>query len=131
MTSTRRSGMTLIEVMVAGAIFAVGASAVLGAVASYMQVVAHQRRLGEAWRVLQADVTHLRALPDTHALWTASSTANVDALGLPAVTASDVVFRIERTPRADAPIVGAREVQIVLRWQERTQPRDVTLVVHR
>jgi len=122
--------MTLIEVMIAGAIFAAGASAIISATASYMNVIEHERKLADAWRILQADAGHLRTLSDSNALWTATSTATVDELGLPAAPAS-AKFTIARTPQADQPHVGARQVTIAVRWVERAGQRSATLVIHR
>jgi len=127
----RQRGMTLIEVMVAAAIFAVGVSGILSAVGSYMQVIEHERRLGDAWRILQAEAGHLRTLPDSAPEWTSPSTSSVDSFGLLAASPATTKFKVERTPAADTPHAGARQLKIVLRWQERVLERAVTLVIHR
>jgi len=118
-------------VMVAAAVFAVGGSAVLAAVGGFMQVVEHERRLGDAWRILQAEAGHLRTLPETAPEWTAPSTSSVDAFGLPAATAAATKFSIERTPIDGKPHAGARQLTIVLKWQERVMARTTSLVIHR
>ena len=123
--------MTLIEVMVAAAIFAVGVSAILSAVGSYIQVVEHERRLGDAWRILQAEAGHLRTLPDSAPEWLGPSTAALDAFGLPPTQNSPARFTIERTPVANEPVEGARQLTLQLRWQERAVSRTTTLVLHR
>lgn len=125
-----RRGMTLIEVMIAGAVFAIGASGILSAVGSYMQVVEHERRLGDAWRILQAEVGHLRTLPDAALLWTSPSVEHVDAFGLP-TTLPLAKFTVTRTPAADTPHAGARQLQVSLTWQERTLSRSTSVVIHR
>ena len=124
----RLTAMSLIEVMIAGAVFAAGAAAILTATASYMNVVEHERKLSAAWRVLQAEGSLVRTLADDQAEWTAPSTLGVDELGLPSATPT---FTVTRTPVADVPHKGARQITLVAAWTERAGPRKATLVIHR
>jgi len=117
---------SLLEVLMAGSIFAVGFAAVISAVSTYMGVVEHDRKLGDAWRLLQGQAAHMRALPDTASEWTASSSITLDAFGRPGDA-----FTIMRIPVVDVPVTGARQMTLTARWTERAVERDTSLVLHR
>jgi prepilin-type N-terminal cleavage/methylation domain-containing protein len=122
-----RRGYSLIEVMVAAGLFATGFAAVLSSVSTYMGVVEHNRRLGDVWRLLQAEATTLRALPDTAPQWNGNGVIVVDRFG----TAGAGDFTISRTVEPDQPIPGARRITITASWPERTGTRTATLTIHR
>lgn len=123
--------MTLLEVLIAGAVFATGAAATISATATYMNVMEHERKLNTAWRILQGDAGRLRALSDADAAWRADSSSTFDALGapLPAVAAGE--FVVVRTLALDAPIAGARQLRLEATWDERQGRRGALLVIHR
>ncbi len=122
----KRPGYSLIEVMVAGALFATGFMAVISATATYMGIVEHNRRLGDVWRLLQGEASTLRALPDTAPQWNGNGSVLVDRFGNPGGG-----FTIARTVEQDQPFVGARRITITASWTERTGTRNATLVLHR
>ena len=122
--------MSLIEVMVAGAIFASGAAAILSATANYMNVIEHERKLADAWRILQAEAGHARTLPDSHAAWTTAATTTVNELGLPAAP-SVAKFTVTTKPATNKPHAGARQMTIVVSWAERAGARSASVVIHR
>lgn len=117
---------TLIEVLMAASIFAVGFSASVSAVATYMGVIEHDRHLGDAWRLLQGQAAHLRALPDSAAEWNGNGAVTLDAFG-----AAGGKFLIDRTFQRDVPVVGARTITLTATWSERVGSRSTTLVIHR
>ena len=120
--------MSLIEVIIAGAVFAAGAAAIISATASYMNVVEHERKLSAAWRVLQAEGGLMRTLADGEAEWIGASTFGVDELGRPSVTPT---FTVTRTPVTGVPHANARQMTLVVAWNERAGPRRATLVIYR
>lgn len=120
--------MSLIEVMIAGAVFAAGAAAIISATASYMNVVEHERKLSAAWRVLQAEGGLMHTLDDSKPEWNAASSFGVDELGLPSATPT---FNVTRTPATGVPHANARQMTLVAAWTERAGPRTATLIIHR
>lgn len=122
-----RPGYSLIEVMVAGTLFASGFAAILSSVSIYMGIVEHNRRLGDVWRLLQAEATTLRALPDTAPQWNGNGSVVVDRFG----TVGGGDFTINRTVEIDRPVASARRITITASWPERTGTRSATLTIHR
>lgn len=121
--------MSLLEVMMASAIFAAGAAAVISATATYSNVQEHERKLTNAWRILQGDAARMRGLGDAAVEWSADSTALYDAVGNTVV--ADPAFTVERTVELNEPFSGARRLTLTARWQERVGPRSSSLVMHR
>jgi hypothetical protein len=105
-----------------------GFAAILSATASYMNVIEHDRKLGEAWRLLQGQAALLRGLPDTAAEWTNNTTTTLDRLGN-----TGGPFTLTRTVAANTPFPPSRQVELRLSWQEGNSgaTRSTTLVIHR
>lgn len=120
--------MTLIEVMVAGALFGVGVAATATSVNVYMSVLEHERKLAAAWRILQGDAAHVRALPLTSSTWTSPTSAKVNAFGIDDPAGG---FLLQRTPQADTPFAGARQITLDVSWSEAAGTRSANLVVRR
>ncbi len=114
---------SLIETLVAGAIFAVGMAAILTCVSTYMGAVEHDRKLSQAWRVLQGQATHLRSLPESAAEWTSSTEVSVNASG----GAGDD-FTVERKV---ANYFNGKSLTLTAHWMERQSPKQAVLVLHR
>jgi hypothetical protein len=112
--------------MMAASIFAVGFAASISAVASYMNVIEHDRHLGDAWRLLQGQAAHLRALSDSAAEWNGNSSVTLDAFGNPGST-----FTVTRVVEKDVPIPSARRITLTASWGERQGTRSTTLVIQR
>jgi hypothetical protein len=120
--------MTLIEVMVAGALFGVGVAATATSVNVYMAVLEHERKLASAWRILQGEAAHVRALPLTSPTWTSSTSAKVNAFGM---LDANGPFVVKRTPAANTPFQGATQLTLDVSWSEPAGVRSATLVVRR
>lgn len=122
----KRRGYSLIEALLAGVVFATGFAGILSATASYMNVVEHDRKLGEAWRLLQGQAAMMRGLPDTAPEWLTDSNVTVDRFGN-----SGTDFTVNRTVRLDTPFPTARQVELRATWLERAGSRSTILVIHR
>ncbi len=134
-TMRRGRGYSLIEVMVAAALFAVGIAAILTAFGSLSGLIEHQRRLGTAALIAQSTVQELQSRPATHADLAAGrhTPLVVDADGrvVGGTIARTDRYRVEWTVRPDVPVTGSREVVVVVVWTEGAGQRSFSLVVYR
>lgn len=122
----RRRGFSLIEAVIAGAILVIGFTAILSATASFMNVIEHDRKLGEAWRLLQAQASVMRGLPDDAAEWSGDTSTTLDRVGN---VGGD--FALTRKVSVNTPFPPARQMELRLTWPEASGTRSTVLVIHR
>lgn len=122
----RRRGFSLIEAVIAGAILVIGFTAILSATASFMNVIEHDRKLGEAWRLLQAQASVMRGLPDDAPEWSGNTSTTLDRVGN---VGGD--FALTRKVSVNTPFPPARQMELRLTWPEASGTRSTVLVIHR
>ena len=114
-----RRAFTLIEVMIAGAILAVGATAVLAAYSTTLGLIEHQRRLVSAVDVTQSKLEELLACQTTSPELAAGSHApeTVDQLGR-AAAAGPEAYTVEYDITMGNPSAGYMLIVVQTSWHE-------------
>ena len=122
---------SLIEVMMAASILAVGAAAVLGAYSTTMGLIEHQRRLAAAVNVTQSKLEDLLVAGSGSALLANGGPEVVDALGrTPLLGATDTyAVRWEITP--GVPASGYLQIVVETSWVESSGPRFTRFAAYR
>jgi Tfp pilus assembly protein PilV len=117
--------MSLIEAMIAGAILAVGVSAVLMAFGNYSVVLEHQRKQEEVWRLLHAQASLLRSQSDAEVT---SGSVTLDRTGQATDPGNGYTISWTASP---APFGGGEQVNLVATWSERTGTKTAGMVIYR
>lgn len=121
--------MSLIEVMVSGALLAIGASAMLSCWSTVMTVLVHQRRLSEATNVCRSHLEELlgRAPGDAALAPGTTSAGTLNVFGQPDPRG----FRVTYVVRGDTPGPGFVSVTVRAEWTENSGTRSTELLTFR
>lgn len=126
-------GFSLIEVTIAAAILAVGATGVLAAYSTTMGLIEHQRRLSAAVNVTASKLEEILIASGSSALLTAGTNGPeiVDGLGRPPPIGALDTYEVRWTITNDVPAPGYLEVMIETRWQESRGARFTRFAAYR
>lgn len=125
----RQRGMSLIEVMMAGALLAVGAAGTFSAWSTVTGIMEHQRRLTDASAVARSQLEWLLSLPSgDQALESGSHPIGaVDVFG-----ASDPNgYRVTHVVVGSKPGPGFIELTVAVGWTEKFGDRQTTITTYR
>lgn len=128
------SGFSLIEVMVAGAVFLLSVAGTLSVVSSAHLQYQHQRNLSVATHVGEALMEELLLGYTTdNTLFSAGihGPRYYDKKGLSIATATNSKYSATWTVTGDAPITGVRTIRVTVRWQERGFTKSLRFITYR
>lgn len=127
--SGRQRGMSLIEVMMAGALLAVGAAATFSAWSTVTGIMEHQRRLTDATGVTRSQLEWLLSLPagDPGLASGTRQLGAVNVFGSPDPNG----YRVDHAVVGNKPGPGFIELTVVVRWTEKFGERQTTLTTYR
>jgi type II secretory pathway pseudopilin PulG len=125
----RVRAMSLIEVMVSGALLAIGASAMLSSWSTVMTVLVHQRRLSEATNVCRSHLEELlgRASGDPDLNPGTTAVGSVNVFGAP----DPAGYRVTYIVLGDTPGPGFVSVTVRAEWTENAGTRSTELLTFR
>lgn len=121
--------MSLIEVMVAAALFGMGMAAILTAFSNYPRLMDHQRRLLDAAFVAQSTSQRLQGLKRNHPDLTVGSHTG-GTVNEHAIPAADGRYAVTWVVTNDIPIAGTIEVRVNVAYQT-FAAQNLELVVYR
>jgi len=123
--------MSLIEVMVAGALLAVGATAVVSGWSTVNNVLQHQRRSVEATSIMRSQVERLLSLApgDPRLAPGTADLGTIDVFGQPLPAPRG--YRVSSIIAGDTPGLGFIAMTVVVRWAERGADRETRLMTFR
>lgn len=126
-------GFTLIEVTMAGAILAVGATGVLAAYSTTMGLVEHQRRLATATNVTASKLEDILIADPASSLLTPGTNGPeiLDGLGRPPVLGASETYEVRWTVTVGRPSSGYAEVVVETRWVEMRGSRFTRFAAYR
>lgn len=128
-----RRGFTLIEVTMAGAILAIGATGVLAAYSTTMGLVEHQRRLASAVNVTSSKLEDILIADTGSPLLTPGTNGPeiLDSLGRPPALGSAESYEVRWTVTEDRPAAGYLEIVVETRWVELRGSRFTRFAAYR
>jgi hypothetical protein len=142
-TPTRRrqrraaSGFSLLEVLVAGSLLAIGVTATLAGVDSVRSVVVRNRHMTQALHAAESVAESMLALDASHEMLRAGAHTDTprrfDAVGQE-VAASDTargIYAVDWNVQPNTPVGGIRRVTLTVRWNMPIGGGDTQLVFHR
>lgn len=111
-----KRGMSLIEVMVAGALLAIGMTAILSSFSTYSKLIAHQRMLMDAAFVAQSELQRLQSLKPAHTDLTPGvhGTLTVDANNQ---LAANGRYALKWTVTKQKPTPRSTEIRVVVTFE--------------
>ena len=112
-----RRGMSLIEVMVAGALLGVGVTAILSSFDTYTRLIAHQRQLLDAAFVAQSSLQRLQTLPPIHADMSPGIHPNLTVDATNALSATGR-FKVRWIVTPAKPTPRSREIRVVVTFED-------------
>lgn len=126
-----RQGFTLIEVMVAAAIFAIGTSASLAGISTAYKQYAHQRHMTNAINVAEGVMESLLLAYGTDARIGVGSHGPLYFSEEGVQTASPSAYQVTWAVIADQPIAGMRQIDTRVGWIEPAGRRSIAFTTVR
>jgi prepilin-type N-terminal cleavage/methylation domain-containing protein len=127
-TKGRTKGFTIVEVLVASALFLVGMTAIIGTYSYVAAELMHQKRMTTAISLTEARIEDLLLRLSSDPALNGGTTATFNQDGLPAT--SDVVFTTNWTTMPTQ-INGIREIKVTTTWKERGQDKSMSFSTRR
>jgi Tfp pilus assembly protein PilV len=123
--------MSLIEVTVAGALLAIGATAVISGWSTVNNVLQHQRRSVEATSIMRSQVERLLSLApgDPKLAPGTSDLGTFDVFGQPKPPPQG--YSVSTVIAGDTPGPGFIAMTVVVHWAERGAERETRLMTFR